>query len=66
MTNTLESILELFNDLSDNNAKAAEDFKEWEPMANYYEGKRDAYQIAAERIEMAITLHEASTFKEGA
>lgn len=66
MTNTLESILEFFNELADSNAKGAANFKDWEPMFNYYEGKRDAYQRAAERIEMAITLSKASTFEEGA
>ena len=66
MTNALESILELFNELADSNAKAAVDFKDWEPMCNYYEGKCDAYRIASERIEMAITLSKASTFEESA
>ena len=66
MTNTLEDILELFNELADSNTKAAADFKDWEPMFNYYEGKSDAYRIAAERIEMAINLQWASTFGESA
>jgi hypothetical protein len=32
-------------------------------MANYYAGKKEAYKLAAERIEMAIALHKASTWE---
>jgi len=66
MQDTLEIIRELFEELSDSNATAARDYDELDPIGNYYTGKKEAYKLAAERIEMAIALHKvanASTFE---
>lgn len=66
MNETLEIIRDLFEELSDSNATAEKDYNELDPMANYYAGKKEAYKLAAERIEMAIALHKvsnASTFE---
>jgi hypothetical protein len=63
MNETLEIIRDLFEELSDSNATAEKDYNELDPMANYYAGKKEAYKLAAERIEMAIALHKASTWE---
>jgi hypothetical protein len=66
MKETLEIIRELFEELSASNAKSEGNYDELSPMANYYAGKKEAYKLAAERVQMAIDLHKvanATTFE---
>ena len=58
MNDQLEIIRELFEELSASNAMSERDYVELDPMANYYAGKKEAYKLAAERIEMAIELNK--------
>jgi len=52
-----QAILDLFNELAESNDKQAKSTKV-EPMARYFEGKKDAYTVAAQRIIRAMELHK--------
>ena len=64
MIETLKGIHQLFAELAQSNDDCIQEYAEYPPMSEYFEGKRDAYTLAAERIEMAITLTKAYTFEE--
>ncbi len=58
MLETLRSIHHMFEELSEDNGKQADELEDI-PVAQYFEGKRDAYAIAAWRMKSAIkTLEE--------
>ena len=59
MIETLKSIHQLFTKLAQNNADSIQEYEDYPPMAEYFEGKRDAYTVAAERVESAIKTAEA-------
>ena len=58
MNDQLEIIRSLFEELSASNAMSARDYDELDPMGGYYTGKKEAYKLAAERVEMAIALNK--------
>jgi len=57
MLETLKSIHNLFNELRFDNGQQFEALED-AAVARYFEGKRDAYGIAAQRIESAIKTLE--------
>ena len=61
MLETLKSMHHLFNELRFDNAQQLEALEEAlgnAPISRYFEGKRDAYGLAAQRIESAIKTLE--------
>ena len=58
MIETLKSIHQLFSDLAQSNDDCIQEYAEYPPMSEYFEGKRDAYTLAAERMESAIKTAE--------
>lgn len=59
MIETLKNIHRLFTELAQNNADSIQEYEDYPLMSEYFEGKRDAYTVAAERVESAIRTAEA-------
>ena len=59
MIQTLKNIHWLFTELEQSNADSIQDYEDYPPMRDYFEGKRDAFKLASERMESAIKTAEA-------